>query len=72
MKQRAKLYCLSDEGNWNDIGTGWVSVENDTIVYMFDEESNQSDAYFMSKLTKDQDCYQLEGGFNFCHVIYIF
>jgi hypothetical protein len=35
---RAKLFSLSEDGQWTDVGTGQVYIENSTI-YMTNEEN---------------------------------
>jgi hypothetical protein len=57
--KRAKLYSLDDDGTWNDVGTGWAYVEDNSIVILFGDETS---APFVSKLSNNPDCYQLEGG----------
>jgi hypothetical protein len=64
MKRRAKLYCLDDDGSWNDIGTGWADIENNRIVVMFDDENIEKEN-FISNLNSNPEYYQLEGGLYF-------
>ncbi|OWM71132.1 hypothetical protein CDL15_Pgr011259 [Punica granatum] len=45
--QRVKVYCLSDDGKWDDQGTGHVSVDylersEDLGLFVFDAEDNET------------------------------
>jgi hypothetical protein len=71
MRRRAKLYSLDDDGTWNDVGTGWADIEDNSIVVLFDDETNTHNLPFISKLSNNPDCYQLEGGFNCCSFFYL-
>jgi len=76
MKRRAKLYHLSEEGNWIDKGTGWVDIDNFvccTVVglanyanirqhLVMDSEDENGKKLLQVPISFAPDYYQREGG----------